>query len=325
VAPYVSNGATWALSIGIIKNGQNYFYNYGACSAQDTTAPSEESIYEIGSITKTFTATILAQMVSESMLKLEDPIDQYLPPGLVSWPDDRRITFEDLATHRSGLPRIPDNLKSSYTKNPSNPYQHYSEQDLLDFLQAYKPIPLEKRKIDYSNFGVGLLGYLLVKMDGQSDYETLVKKRIFDRVGMDDSFITEGQKQLLTGHNAFGMVTPAWDLNVLAGAGAIRSNTTDMLKYVSAQINERLDNGLSHQARYDFDKSRKIGLTWFIKKDDQSHRSLIWHDGGTGGFRSFVGFSKEPKIGVVVLSNAAQHVDKIGFTIFQGLLEEESN
>jgi CubicO group peptidase (beta-lactamase class C family) len=264
-------------------------------------------------------------MVSQSLVKLDDPIDQYLPEELVNWSDDRKITFEDLATHRSGLPRIPDNLKSSIKKSPSNPYQHYSEQDLLNFMHSYKPISREKRKVDYSNLGIGLLGYLLTKIDGQPSYEALVKKRIFDRISMDDSFISSGQKKLLPGHNSLGAVTSEWDLNILAGAGAIRSNVVDMLKYVAAQCYEKFDHGLSHVTRYDFDNHRKVGLAWFVKNNDDYSGPTYWHDGGTGGFRSFVGFIKESKTGVVILSNTALHVDNIGFAILEGLGKENSN
>lgn len=319
VEPFVTHKNTKALSIGFYQGGDAEFYDYGKVSSKDTSTPNQETVYEIGSVTKTFTTTILAQMVSENKLSLEDRIENFLPENLVNWPEEQSITFLDLATHHSGLPRIPDNLQSSYRKNPANPYQNYLEGDLLDFLRNYKPVPPSERKVSYSNLGMGLLGYLLTKIDDQPDYETMLKKRILEPLEMHGTFVKDELSKLVAGHDDHGKMVSSWEMPVLAGAGAIRSTTQDMLKYLVAEMNSKITPEILFKPRYDYDEKRKIAMGWILQNSDQDDHQIVWHNGGTGGFRSFTGFVRDKDLAVVVLTNSTHSVDEIGFGLINGL------
>ncbi|MCB0667311.1 MAG: beta-lactamase family protein [Saprospiraceae bacterium] len=322
VSPFVRDDNTWALSIAITNGIEERFFNYGNISGNVQIPPTAESIYEIGSITKTFTTTMLAQMVEEGKLSLDGNIVDFLPANLVEWPEDRKISFLDLATHHSGLPRIPDNLKASYAENPGNPYAAYQEEELLDFLRQYVPEEPRKRQVSYSNLGMGLLGYLLVKIDGQPDYESMVSRRIFEPLHMEMSFIEYDKQQLIPGHDEKGKVVSSWEMPVLPGAGAIRSDAKDMLKYVSAQMQGKFSPGILFKPYFDWTDDRKILLGWMSRPLGGTGFTQISHSGGTGGFRSFIGFVAEKNTGVVVLANSAHSVDEIGEALLTGLLEK---
>ena len=319
VQPFVDHKDTRALSIAILRDGEPQYFNYGIISSESNMTPTNQTVYEIGSISKTFTTTILAQMVEEQKVKLTDAVSHYFPAGANDWSDDRPVTYLDLATHHSGLPRIPDNLKASYIKNPGNPYANYFEADLLAFINDYNPVEEGKRQISYSNLGVGLLGYLLTRIDDQTDFESLVIKRIFAPLTMNDTYIDAERGDLIPGHDDKGHVVSSWEFPVLAGAGGIRSTSADMLKYLNAHIEGRFAPDILFLPRFDYDDKRKIALGWLLEKD----RPIIWHNGGTGVFRSFVGFVKEDKMAVVVLSNTTHSVDDIGFAILSRLMKQD--
>ena len=318
--PYIDNDRTKGLSIGTYKDGKIDFYNFGVCSDENAVLPSEQSIYEIGSITKTFTTTVLAQMVIEGKVQYEDPVSKYLPKEIVSWSPNVSITLEELATHSSSLPRMPNNFLKSAFLNPNNPYKDYAVKDMFAYLKDFKPTPKSERKVAYSNLGMGLLGHILANVDSLS-YEEMITKRIFEPLEMNDSRIEIAEGSLIQGHNGSGNPTSQWDLPTLAGAGAIRSNTSDMMKYLVANINEQAAYVLTHAPRKDFTDFQKIGLAWISQQNGDL--AFTWHNGGTGGFRTFTGFSKEKKVGVVVLANSVQGVDKIGVRILEFLAEPE--
>ncbi len=314
VKPYIDNEMTKGLSIGIYKDGEIEFYNYGICSDKNPVLPTENAIYEIGSITKTFTGAILAEMVVEGKVNYNDPVTKYLPKEVVNWSPELAITLEDLATHNSSLPRMPSNFIKRAIFNMSNPYKNYTVEDMYDFLKDFEPLPKSERKSDYSNLGMGLLGHILANVDGLS-YEEMVRKRIFQPLGMDDSCIEIAEGKLIQGHDGSGSATSQWDLPTFAGAGAIRSTTTDMMKYLVANIDEVAPYGITHEAKRNYSRSRKIGLAWIIQT--KNDLDITWHNGGTGGFRTYTGFSKDKKVGVIVMANSIQSVDAIGTRILQ--------
>jgi len=317
VKPYVDNEMTKGLSIGIYKDGVVEFYNYGICSDKNPIVPTENTIYEIGSITKTFTGAVLAEMVVEGKVNYNDPISQYLPKDVCNWSSERAITLEELSTHSSGLPRLPDNLTKNFLADLDNPYKNYSTEDMYAFLKGYSPKLKTERKSEYSNFGVGLLGHILAKVDGKS-YEAMITDRIFKPLAMNNSRITVTDGELVQGHDALGYPTPQWDFQAIAGAGAIRSSTADMMNYLVANISEIEPYNLTHEPKKDLSSFQKIGLAWISQTNDGL--DITWHNGGTGGFKTFTGFSKEQKVGVIVMANSVQSVDEIGIRILQFLV-----
>ena len=321
VQPFIENDRTKGLSVGTYQDGKIEFYNFGICSNEQPISPTEKSIYEIGSITKTFTTTVLAQMVAEGKVNYEDPIAKYLPKEIVNWSAEVSITLEDLAIHSSSLPRMPSNFIKRAIFDMSNPYKNYTVSDMYDFLKEFEPAPKSTRKVDYSNLGMGLLGHILSNVEGLS-YEAMVRKRIFQPLGMDDSLIEIAAGQLIQGHDGSSSPTSQWDLPTFAGAGAIRSNTTDMMKYLMANINGAAPYGLTHTPKKDLSSFQKIGLAWISQTNDGL--DITWHNGGTGGFRTFTGFSKDKKVGVIVMANSIQSVDAMGIRLLQFLAKPQS-
>jgi serine-type D-Ala-D-Ala carboxypeptidase/endopeptidase len=274
------------------------------------------TVFEIGSVTKVFTTAILADMVQRSEVRLDDPISKYLPAtARVPSRAGKQITLLDLATQSSGLPRLPTNLKPA---NIANPYADYSVQQLYDFLSGYELTRDIGSKFEYSNLGVGLLGHVLALRAGKS-YEALVTERILKPLGMHDTRITFTPAMLAhlaPGHNDAGTVVGNWDLPTLAGAGGLRSTANDMLKFLAANLDSTLGPvaralAHAHTAIRDTDQpTMRIGLAWLTVNPFGT--PVTWHNGGTGGYHTFIGFDPANNRGVVILSNSSGSIDDIG-------------
>ncbi|MCP5103811.1 MAG: beta-lactamase family protein [bacterium] len=301
--------------VGIIDETGRRVYSYGKMAKNRPTVDGD-TLFEIGSITKVFTAIILADMAQKKELKLQDPVSQFLPK-IISMPHrkGKEITLLDLATHYSGLPRMPNNFAPVDQKNP---YADYSVEQMYHFLSNFNLTRDIGQQYEYSNFGLGLLGHALSLKAG-TGYETLVTQRILKPLNMTHTVITitPGLKaRFATPHNiGLDPVSP-WDIPTLAGAGALRSSANDMLKFLAANI------GLTKSPLSTaFEKTHTplketpivggfIGLCWHLLQRRGS--VIISHGGGTGGFRTFCGFDKEKRKGVVVLCNSANDASDIG-------------
>ncbi len=302
--------------VGLVDEKGTRIVSYGRIDQSSDKSVDGDTVFEIGSVTKVFTATVLADMVERGEVSLSDPISKYLP-RTVKTPtrNGKEITLLDLSTQTSGLPRLPDNFTPG---NAQNPYADYSVEQLYKFLSSYTLTRDIGSKYDYSNVGVGLLGHILALRAGM-DYETLVRTRILQPLKMNSSGIKltpEMQARLAPGHDASLKATANWDLPTLAGAGALRSTVSDMLKFVAANLGLQKSPLLSamqkaHQSRHDTGiADLEIGLNWHILKKFGS--MIVWHNGGTGGYRSFIAFDPKQRKGVVVLSNSFNEVDDIG-------------
>jgi serine-type D-Ala-D-Ala carboxypeptidase/endopeptidase len=276
-----------------------------------------DSVFEIGSISKVFTSTVLAQMVIGNTVALDDPVQKFLPASVrVPTRNGKQITLGNLSTQNSGFPRMPNNFHPADT---ANPYADYTIQQMYDFLSGYELTRDPGERFEYSNLGVGLLGHVLSLAAGKS-YEQLERERVWEPLGMTHTAITLTpwmKQHLALGHDARGTVVPNWDIPTLAGAGAIRSTAADMLKFVDANLHsERGDIGkalaFAHHERAPAGPNAGIGLNWIIRHT--AARTIVWHNGGTGGYRTFAGFEPSRKIGVVVLTNSGgAGADDIGF------------
>jgi CubicO group peptidase (beta-lactamase class C family) len=302
--------------VGTIDANGRQITAYGAASKSGAVPLDGDTVFEIGSITKVFTSLLLADMVERGEVKLDDPVAKFLPPSVkVPSQGPRQITLLDLSMQMSGLPRLPTNMKPS---DPENPYADYTPQKLYEFLSGYTLTRDIGSKYEYSNLAVGLLGHALSLRAGMS-YEDLLRKRIFEPLGMTSTAIALSpalQKRLAPGHNAGLDPVKNWDLDALAGAGAIRSTANDMLKFVAANL-EVTDTPLKTAMRRmravekptgvaDLD----IAMAWHIWK--KYGDTIYWHNGGTAGYRSFAGFDLAKKTGVVVLCNTFFDIDDIG-------------
>ncbi|MCY4631277.1 MAG: serine hydrolase [bacterium] len=293
---------------------------YGHLSADDPTQPDGDTVFEIGSITKVFTATVLADLVAQEELGLDTPVQSVLGDE-VSMPtsDGAQITLGHLATHSSGLPRLPDNFDPA---DPTNPYADYTVEDLYAFLSSHKLARDIDEAVEYSNVGFGLLGHAL-SVGAGTDFEALIAERVLEPLQMSDTAIELTpalRERLATGHD--GQLRPAanWDLPALAGAGALRSTVHDLLTFLEANLGlgpsplrQAMERARTPQ-RSDPALGMDIGLGWIIAREGD--REFVWHNGGTGGYASFVGFDAQAGEGIVILSNSALSVDNLAYRLF---------
>lgn len=312
----VDTGRAVGIVAGIVNEHGTQIVTAGKVALGAAQPPGGDTVYEIGSITKVFTSLILADMIEKGEVKPGDPVSKFLP-ATVKMPsrNGREITLLDLSMQVSGLPRLPDNLKPA---DPANPYADYTPAKLYEFLSSYKLTRDPGEKYEYSNLAVGLLGHVLALKAGMP-YEELLRRRIFEPLGMHSTSITlsESQKQRLApGYDASLKPAKNWDFDALAGCGAVRSTANDMLKFLAANLE------LTHtplQAAMRRMRSVKIetgmpdvdiGMAWHTL--NKYNNVLWWHNGGTYGYRSFAGFNLATKEGVVVLCNTFIDNDDLG-------------
>jgi serine-type D-Ala-D-Ala carboxypeptidase/endopeptidase len=265
------NKTNAAIAIGFIDPNGTQFYGHGKMSSTSNATVDENTIFSIGSITKVFTTTLLADMVNKGLIKLDDPIEKYLPPNVtVPQYNGHKITIEDLATHTSGLPEFPGNYCSSFDPAKTgvqDPIQY--RKDLFNCTKEYTfdqfyqglsntTIPREPgSKVEYSTFGIGLLGHILTLKSNMSSFDNLLDDNILDVLGMNDtSFgLSESQKSRLAVGHLNGQELPTLNMSgSIAPGGALHSTVSDMLKFLSANmglIKTKLDDAMqeSHLVR----------------------------------------------------------------------------
>jgi D-alanyl-D-alanine-carboxypeptidase/D-alanyl-D-alanine-endopeptidase len=311
----VDSGLARGMVVGVLQDGRRRFVAYG--SAGPGRAPLDEhTIFEIGSISKTFTSTLLADAVVRREVRLDEPVAALLPAGtVVPSRDGREITLEDLATHRSGLPRLPDNMTPAV---PQDPYADYDVSRLYQFLAVYKLPRSPGESVEYSNLGGGLLGHALTLRARAASWGALVAQRLTGPLGMRDTYVdvpAEARNRVSVGHDAALDSVPAWHLDALAGAGALRSTAADMLTWLAAQLDTASGPlaravALARTPRTPGNGGARIALGWLV--GGSPNHPIWWHNGGTGGFRSFAAFDPERRAAVIVLSNSSQTVDDVG-------------
>ena len=310
--------------VGLIDPSGRRIVAYGKSDQAGGRPLDGDTEFELGSITKVFTSLVLADMVREGEVKLDDPVARYLP-GDVHAPerDGKTIRLVDLATHTSGLPRLPSNMAP---RDPANPYADYTVAQLYQFLSTYTLSRDPGANWDYSNLGFGLLGHALARRAGL-DYETLVKQRVLAPLGMTSTTITltpAEAERMAVGHDSNLRPVENWDLPTLAGAGALRSTANDLLTFVAANLDDPaaplktdMDLLLSVQ-RPTGTPNLSQALGWELLSTPAGE--IIQHGGGTGGFHTLIAFNRRTRVGVVVLTNAetVMGADDIGLHILTG-------
>ena len=295
--------------VGVIEPAGRRVVAYGGLAKGDPRPLNGDTIFEIGSITKVFTSLLLADAVQRHEVALTDPVAKYLP-ATVTMPQrgGRAITLEDLATHTSGLPRLPSNMTP---KDRANPYADYTVEQLYQFLSSYELTRDSGAMYEYSNLSGGLLGHVLA-LHAHTDYEALVRSRITAPLGMTSTAIALSpsmKERLAVGHNAALQPVANWDLPTLAGAGALRSSVNDLLTFLAANMDEgKAPLGPAMRSMREVRRPTgmpdvEVALGWHVFTAHA--KNIIWHNGGTGGYRTFMGFDPTARVGVVVLSNTA--------------------
>jgi D-alanyl-D-alanine-carboxypeptidase/D-alanyl-D-alanine-endopeptidase len=315
------------LAVGVRHGDTTYTTGRGRVGEDRPQPPDERTIFEIGSITKVFTATLLADMAREGLVALDDPVQRYLPDGVTIPVRGRPITLADLASHTSGLPRLPKGLLRLALRESKNPYASFGTERFWTAVSQTRPRRRPGRQVRYSNYGAGLLGNVLALRAG-STYETLVQARICRPLGMADTTIAVPEEKLARfaqGHDRRRRAVPPWDLPSLPGAGALRSTVADLLIFLRAQLGDAPEAlaeafRMTHEPRA---RRRKleVGLGWFRLPWRGRAERVIWHDGGTGGCYSVAGFVRELDLAAVVFTNSARPVDRIGLQIVESIAE----
>jgi CubicO group peptidase (beta-lactamase class C family) len=310
-------------SIALINDSTVNFY--GAIRIKDTlqTINNTGKAFEIGSLSKVFTSTLLADLAVEEKLQLDDPIQQYLDFPLN---DSLQITFKQLANHTSGLPRIPSGFVWESLWHLDNPYKDYDENKLREYMTKEMTLSgAQDSTFQYSNIGAGILGYVLTQIEEKS-YEEMLQQRIFGPLDMQNSTTRRQlvENILVQGLNKRGNTTSNWDLGAIPGAGAIISTARDLAQYIQANFdttNQTMQ--LQQQSTFRVSEQRDLALGWFIRK--QNDKKLHWHSGGTGGYRSIMVLDTETQKGVIVLSNIssghehAGRISSLGFALLASM------
>ena len=307
----VSGSSGVGIVVGVIdRNGVRM---YQAGSSGTARALDSHTLFELGSVTKTFTATILSTMVLDGSVKLDDPVSKYLPAGVrVPSRNGKQITLLNLATQHSGLPRLPTNMDPG----GPDPYAHYSVADMYAFLSTYKLPRDPGRSFEYSNLGIGLLGDALANRAHMS-YAQLLQARVLGPLGMTETAIalTPSEKmRFAVGHDVDDDAVVPWNFEAIAPAGAIRSTVADMLKYVRCNMGQ----GPIAQAclfaqkpRATFPPGNHIGLVWW----SGDLEAIIHHGGDTAGYHASVAISPDHTKGTVVLTNGGAAVDDVAVQV----------
>ena len=294
---------------GVVRRG-------GAAPILDNT------VFEIGSVTKVFTGTLLAQMVLRGDVALDDPVAKLLPGWIIPDFGGKAITLLDLATQSSGLPRLPTNLAPA---DPTDPYADYTDAALKQFLAGYKLTRAPGAMYEYSNLAMGLLGRALAAKRGMS-YEGLLRKEILVPLGMNDTRVAEDsawKSREAIGHDSLFSPVHAWHFDALQSAGALRSTMPDMLRFAEA-LRDTTRGPLARAIAFAVQPRRairgadSIGLAW--QHSRMNGRDIVWHNGATAGFRTWLSGDLAAKRAVVVTTNGGgTPIDQIGGQLQVGM------
>lgn len=333
------------LLVALVHDGTNRIIPWGTRSLAGGPAIDDQTLFEIGSITKTFTGVLLAKMIENGRVRLDQPIAELLPP-LTPLPQTKNVlTLRHLATHSAGFPAMPPNFG-----NPStlfrvlvglDPYHDYSDQKLLAALAETKLEYDPGTRSEYSNYTVSLLGWLLAQLSRET-YEKVILREVCQPLGMHRTWVTlpeQAVPQFAQGYSETSRLGPIrlgrpsvpWNLaNAFAGAGALRSCGADMLKYLRANMGldtNALSSALarSHQTLLENRDGHHAAMTWWRRQSTESDPVLIWHNGGTGGFRSFMAFTEDKRQGIVILSTTNDSVDRLGIELLRLLRASRPN
>lgn len=306
------------VSILEIQGDSQNAINLGFVAADSDHEPDANTPFEIGSISKVFTNLLLAELVAKDVVRYETTLGELLPDVQFANPEVATITLEQLATHRSGLPRLPSNMQPA---NPADPYADYTPELLLEELATVRKNQSLVHQYAYSNLGVGLLGYVLGSADG-SDFGGALREHVLKPLGITATLgCMEGSAIGHAGRTA----VPYWQLDALAGAGALCMSANELGKLLK-QYTAGRKSALAHDQAWDREIVADAGpyevtRVWHVTSAGDSE--VFWHNGGTGGFRSFAGFNPDTNEALVILSNTDADVTTVGIEKLLGRSAED--
>lgn len=315
---------TVGVSIGIFKDGQTYFYGYGETAKGNGVIPNPNTYFEIGSITKVYTAIAIVKMLEGEGKSIETPIKSYLPADLPTLNRNGvELTFKHLLTHTSGLPYMPNNLPLSFYTNAANGWREYDNQKLYSSLKNARLAFTPFTDFAYSNTAFGTLGVILERKYGK-DYGEIIEELVLQPLNLQNTsayFEKTNTTNWSKGYNTSGKENDYWKtLNALDGAGVLKSNTNDMLLFARSNINipnnsltdalliaQIINTNIVRDSEY----ARTVNcLGWFsYQNKGVPNKTFLFHNGGTGGFNSDLLINKDKQSALVILFNTDGNTD----------------
>lgn len=325
VKKFTNGDLTYGSVIGVYKDGKSFIKGYGTVNKGSTTVPGASTVFQIASVSKLFTASLLQILCDEGALKMDATLGELIGSSIPLSPAAQRVTLKQLVTHTSGFSSVPKPLELSATKLAGkedlmqNPYSHLGPQYVFDYLATTED-KREPGRFEYSNFGMGLLGHVL-EIVTKRNFESLVFEKLLVPLNMRDTAITltPGMKtHLAQGYTGDGESSQLWIFHALAGAGAFSSNADDMMRFVRAniEVGSLMSQTLKKMHEPQFGGDTGIGWMQPTFLDRYfGNQAVIWHNGMVGGYASYVSIDTKAKIGIVILSNKAVDVTMLGMML----------
>ena len=325
VKKLTNNGPSYSLVIGVYKDGKSYIKGYGTVNKEGAAVPSASTVFQIASVSKLFTASLLQLLCDEGVVKMDATLGELIGDSIALSPAAREVTLKQLVTHTSGFPSIPKPLEVAATRLVAkenlmqNPYGHLGPEYIFDYLKTTED-KREPGKFEYSNFGMGLLGHVL-EIVTKRDFESLVTEKLLVPLDMRDTAISLTPKMkmhLAQGYTGAGEPSPLWTFRALAGAGAFNSDAEDMMRFIRANIEEGSVMSRTFKKMHIPQFGGDTGVGWmqptFIDRF-VGNQSVVWHNGMVGGYASYVSIDTKAKTGIVILSNKAVDVTMLGMML----------
>lgn len=316
---------SYGVIVGVYKDDESFIKAYGVLSKDNPDPPNSATIFQLGSVSKLLTAATLQILCDEGVLRMDASLGEILGDAFILSPAAQQVTLRQLATHTSGLPKVPKSLLGKVIKITGkknllkNPYSHLELADVFDYLKTTQGMRKPGR-FNYSNFGMGLLGHVM-EIVAKKNLESLAAEKLLVPIDMHNTAIgltPEMEQHLAQGHTAKSEPNPIWTFGALAGAGAFNSNISDMMKFIQANIdgNSPLTHSLKKMHEKQFDGHTGIGwiqptfLDRFV-----GNQLLVWHNGMVGGYVSYLSVDTATKTGLIILSNKSVDVTMLGMML----------
>lgn len=313
--------STPGFAVAIIDGDSSFVFGFGSSHPENEMALDGKSIFEIGSVTKSFTASLITILAEHNILSLDDKVNDHLATQYIN-PRLSDLTVNDLLTHFSGLPKLPKYIGSKQ-KDPQNPYADYTKVDLREFYRSF--IPEDKIEFIYSHVNYGLLEIIIENATG-SDYESALNSFLLKPLRMTNTYIHKSEdsgRAITFGFDRAGRQTKSWDFASFGASEGLKSNLEDLILFTRAHLgttDSGLDNilALNHEPEVQTHYNDRIyaGKGWHIFNQKKNF-NIMTHSGKTYGHRAYISFIKETKTGVIILSNSSVGTEDLGLLILR--------
>ncbi|MEM6722973.1 MAG: serine hydrolase domain-containing protein [Bacteroidota bacterium] len=310
------------ISIAVYHEDSTFFFDYGEKVKGVDQSPDPNTVYEISSVTKVFTATLVNLLDQDGVLDLDDPVEKYIEDIELRF-EDQPVRIRHLLNHTAGLPKQPFNF-GSREKDPSNPYAFYAQSDLKHFLQQYNPVKAPGNEYQYSHVGYAILEWI-IELASNESYETLLQRYIFQPIGLTSTSVDLNENmlaRLAQGYDVSGDPTKPWNFMTYAGALGLKSTTQDLIRFAEALLNEQgpyhpiLLTMLEETVSTPVERV-EAGMAWHLAETRKNFPRLVLHSGVSDGYQAYLAIIPEKKTAIAVLSNSEHSQKGLGGFILQ--------